>query len=102
MSGLEVLTILFGVGGLISAFDAGTDLVKKYKEKRKRSHLIYAAPLETSLAAGPPAVRSEYDIGYQNFGQRFAQGDSKPQTPDGWISCLHAAGVKVQPKTHSS
>ncbi|KAL1962457.1 hypothetical protein VTN77DRAFT_9658 [Rasamsonia byssochlamydoides] len=79
MSGAEVLAVVSCVAAIISAYNDGSELVKRIKARRlERKQALENRPtkeLETSLTLGPVIVQGQYDNDYRRFGERYAQGD---------------------------
>ncbi|KAI9736337.1 MAG: hypothetical protein M1834_001223 [Cirrosporium novae-zelandiae] len=79
MSGAEVIAVVACVAGVISAFNDGSKLLAKIKDKRRAQAAMrdeQTKSLEESLALGPPTIRTEYDRDVRRFGSQFAEGDN--------------------------
>ena len=83
MSGAELLAVVGCVAAVISAYNDGSELVKKVRERRRSKKALQnaAAPdspthdLERSLASGRNNVSDQYDRHYRRMGDPFATGD---------------------------
>ena len=86
MSGVELLAVVGCIAAVVSAYNDGSELVKKVRERRrqKKAFLLAAeqdAPdtptqeLALSLARGQDSVRRGYDRHYRQVGDPFAKGD---------------------------
>jgi hypothetical protein len=65
MSDIDIVTILFGLGDLVSAFNSGKKLIKIYKHRKaKKTYLEIIRTLETSLLGDSSAVKSIYDASF--------------------------------------
>ncbi|KAL9079537.1 MAG: hypothetical protein Q9157_001595 [Trypethelium eluteriae] len=76
MSGLEIFTIVATVAGVISAFNDGSVILKKIKDRRRASN----APPPTqylcdSLKQAPRDIDAEKERGLERFGMAFERGD---------------------------
>lgn len=78
MSGLEIFTIIATVAGVVSAFNDGSAILKKLKDKRRARN---APPptryLDHSLEQAPRDIEAETNRGLERFGKAFEQGDSR-------------------------
>ena len=86
MSGLELVAVVACVAAVVSAYQDGTELVKKYKERRQARKALQhqeetTEELELSLCRGERTVQDQYNRDYRRFGQSFADGDCEPSTP---------------------
>ena len=80
MSGLELVAVVACVAAVVSAYQDGTELVKKYKAKRqarKAQQEETTQELELSLTRGERTVQDQYNRDFRRFGQSFAEGDGK-------------------------
>ena len=82
MSGLELVAVVACVAAVVSAYQDGTELVKKYKAKRQARKALQSQEettqdLELSLSRGERTVQDQYDRDYRRFGQSFAEGDGE-------------------------
>ena len=82
MSGLELLAVVACVAAVVSAYQDGTELVKKYKARRQAKKVLEyqeetTEELERSLCRGELTVQDQYSRQYKRFGDSFAEGDGK-------------------------
>lgn len=83
MTGLEIVAVVGAVAAVVSAYNDGSDLVKKVRERRRTKRALENAMLqdtstrnlELSLDAGQDVVRMNYDSHYRRLGETFATGD---------------------------
>ncbi|KAA6412774.1 MAG: hypothetical protein FRX48_03766 [Lasallia pustulata] len=76
MSGLEAVAVISAVAAVVSAFNDGNKLVREIKIKRKAKKATLPPPyLEESLERGPRIIEAQWDNGFRDFGQQFANGD---------------------------
>jgi hypothetical protein len=81
MSGIEIVA---GVAGIISAFCAVGNIIKKSRNERKAKKKALKADavkaeqrLATTIDEGPPAINNEYNRNLQRLGDQFKRGDGK-------------------------
>ena len=75
--------VVGAVAAVISAYNDGSDLVKKFRERRRTRRALENAALqdsstqdlEDSLNTGQTMVRMNYDNSYRRLGETFATGD---------------------------
>ena len=117
MSGLELLAVVGCVAAVVSAYNDGNELVRKYREKRRikkaRQELALQEGstdnLEQSLVRGSSAVQSQYDHESRRWGNAFAEGDrayspssyKHPDAPVFGLTYMQRSHVKSS-KTSSS
>jgi hypothetical protein len=92
MSGAELMAVVGCIAAVVSAYNDGSDLVRKVRERRRQRREAlqhaqhFAKPpspdtptqeLERSLISGKDVVQHEYDRRYRRFGDPFAKGDGK-------------------------
>ena len=95
MSGLELLAVVGCVAAVVSAYNDGSELVRKVRDRRRARRAIQYATspdastqnLELSLASGQDIVRQEYDRRYRRLGDPFATGDRKHESHVPEIRC---------------
>ncbi|MCJ1392001.1 hypothetical protein MMC18_004868 [Xylographa bjoerkii] len=85
MTGLEIMAVVGAVAAVVSAYNDGSELVKKVRERRRTRRALENAALldnstqdlEHSLDTGQARVRMTYDYSYQRFKETFATGDQE-------------------------
>ncbi|MCJ1281358.1 hypothetical protein MMC26_000677 [Xylographa opegraphella] len=85
MTGLEIMAVVGAVAAVISAYNDGSELVKKVRERRRTRRALENAALqdnstqdlEQSLDTGQALVRMKYDNSYRRLGETFAHGDQE-------------------------
>ena len=88
MTGLEILAVVGAVAAVVSAYNDGSELVKKVRERRRTRRALENAALqdnstqdlEDSLDTGQALVRRKYDTSYRRLGETFANGDRESWT----------------------
>ncbi|MCJ1472694.1 hypothetical protein MMC13_001343 [Lambiella insularis] len=85
MTGLEIMAVVGAVAAVVSAYNDGSELVKKVRERRRTKKALENATfldtstqdLEWSLDTGQDVVQRKYDSHYRRLGQTFANGDQE-------------------------
>ncbi|MCJ1382487.1 hypothetical protein MMC17_005600 [Xylographa soralifera] len=85
MTGLEIMAVVGAVAAVVSAYNDGSELVKKVRERRRTRRALENAALqdnstqdlEDSLDTGQALVRMKYDNSYRRLGETFANGDQE-------------------------
>ncbi|MCJ1399619.1 hypothetical protein MMC11_002821 [Xylographa trunciseda] len=85
MTGLEIMAVVGAVAAVVSAYNDGSELVKKVRERRRTRRALENAALqdnstqdlEDSLDTGQALVRMKYDNSYRRLGDTFATGDQE-------------------------
>lgn len=93
MSGLELIAVVGCVAAVVSAYNDGSELVRKVRARRKARRALQHATspdtstqdLEISLVNGQDVVRREYDRHYRRAGDLFATGDRECQIHLVWL-----------------
>ena len=83
MTGLEIMAVVGAVAAVVSAYNDGSELVKKVRERRRTRRALENAALqdtstqnlEYSLDTSQTLVRMKYDNSYRRLGETFANGD---------------------------
>ncbi|MCJ1415757.1 hypothetical protein MMC32_002090 [Xylographa parallela] len=85
MTGLEIMAVVGAVAAVVSAYNDGSELVKKVRERRRTRRALENAALqdtstqnlEYSLDTSQTLVRMKYDNSYRRLGETFANGDQE-------------------------
>ena len=83
MTGLEIMAVVGAVAAVVSAYNDGSELVKKVRERRRTRRALEnvalqdtsTQDLEESLNTSQALVRMKYDNSYRRLGETFANGD---------------------------
>lgn len=78
MSGAEVFAVLGGVASIVSALQAGKQIISSIRKritKRPTKSKTQAARLQTSLTQGSKNIQREYDQDFAILGEPFGRGD---------------------------